>query len=210
MYCILVLLVTAAIFVDASDTTLDSVLEEMKSPLKIRSEPISETADHSSEGFGQDMNYISGGIRKVNPTSVKDSNEIPFDFSSEVIPDPAMYREDLCKRTLLAKTERSCLDEFERSIAESQSITDDRKRTRKICCIIVDYEKCSFRGYEKANCRVDKDKVRDNTEAAAPFMTFFLKPHACTIFRGQCHTLSSSSVITFSWIALLPLGLMLM
>ncbi|XP_035223809.1 uncharacterized protein LOC118196457 isoform X2 [Stegodyphus dumicola] len=210
MHCILFLLITAAIFVDASDATSDFVPEEMESPLNIRSKPLPEMADLSSEGFAQGMDYVSRDIKNTHPVTVKDTHQSPFDFSAEDIPDPAMYRDGGCRRTLLSKSERSCLDKFETSVAESQSIRDDREKTRKICCVIVDYEKCSFRGYEEANCYVDKDEVRNNILATAPFMTFFVSKHACTVFRGQCHLLSSSRAITLSWLALLPFGLMLL
>ncbi|KFM75201.1 hypothetical protein X975_05330, partial [Stegodyphus mimosarum] len=211
MHCVLFLLITAAIFIDSFDATLDSVLEEMKSPLNISPKQVSEMANNSSEGFAQAMDYVSGGIINISAILVNNTRKFPFNFSAEITANPAVdiVRADGCRKTLLDKLERNCLDKFERFVMQSQSIVDDTQKTRKICCAIADYEKCSLRAYSQTNCGADKEEVQNHIKAVTTFMTFFVSHRSCTEFRGQCAMVSSSRAITVSWIALLPIGLML-
>ncbi|XP_035210492.1 uncharacterized protein LOC118184874 isoform X2 [Stegodyphus dumicola] len=183
----------------------------MKSPLNISSKHISEMAHNSSIGLIQGIDFFSGGIINISAILANDTRKFPFDFKTEVTSNSAVdsVRADGCGKILLDKLERSCLDKFERLVTQSQSIVDDAQKTTKICCAIADYEKCSLRAYNKANCGADKEEVQNHINAVTTFMTFFVSRRSCTEFRGQCAMVSSSRAIIVSWMVLLPLGLML-
>ncbi|KFM63922.1 hypothetical protein X975_03178, partial [Stegodyphus mimosarum] len=182
----------------------------MKNPLNVSLKQVSEMALNSSEGFAQGMDYFSEGIKNLSAILIEDPNQFS-NFSAEVLSDPTVeiIRADGCRKTLLDKLERRCYDEFEKFVTQSQSIEDDVEKTGKICCAMVDYEKCSLRGYDKANCGADKNQVRDNIKSVTLFMSV-ISSVSCAEFRGRCAEISSATAISASWMALLPLGLMLL
>lgn len=58
---------------------------------------------------------------------------------------------------------------------------------------LEDFEKCSLRAYDQANCVTDKAAIRENLKAARLFLTVIANI-TCSQFRGQCAYYSSSAV----------------
>lgn len=58
---------------------------------------------------------------------------------------------------------------------------------------LEDFEKCSLRAYDQANCVTDKNAIRENLKAARLFLTVIANI-TCNEFRGQCAYYSSAVV----------------
>lgn len=58
---------------------------------------------------------------------------------------------------------------------------------------LEDFEKCSLRAYDQANCVTDKAAIRENLKAARLFLTVIANI-TCNEFRGQCAYYSSAVV----------------
>jgi len=114
------------------------------------------------------------------------------DFENETVNEFLGVDANGCDRKQRKHFEDRCDEQYEKVNDQAQEIEDEREKTEAVCCALEDFEKCSLRAYDQANCVTDKAAIRENLKAARLFLTVIANI-TCSEFRGQCAYYASSA-----------------